>query len=327
MTSILTSQLPAGQTLEMPCNNLLTTVFQTASESGLGLGAITGVLFVDGTHGTATGTGAIGSPVQTLQQAMTRAAALGYTNVTIWVAPGVYPAIFTVPLGLTTCIRGWSFTPANPLALADANTVLSGNVTIVGANGTPTRVAFVDVTTIMTIITAADPLTQDIELTFIRTTNAAGIDGNVVEVVLQESNPLGNIGGTNGVSITTDGYSWARLVTAVPTITPGYTRTFLDAGHDIYTRLLTINGVPVFPAVGSTAFLTMATPGFIEAGDRVSIQVEDPAVQDFVCGIHGVGAGSAVTAWITNLSRVSTNFNDTVLLTIHHNDMTTETGP
>jgi hypothetical protein len=110
-----------------------------------------------------------------------------------------------------------------------------------------------------------------------------------------------------------------------PTIAPpGFTRQFLDAGHDTYNRALTINGL----AIGTTGFVTMAvsTGVFVRTEDQAQVKVLDPAIQDFICGVHGVGPGS-VTCWITNLSRVSTNFNEAIQLLIHHNDMIAEPAP
>lgn len=321
MTTVLTSQLPAGQTLDMPCNNLLTATFQTVATSAIGGAGITGLLFVDGILGTAAGPGTPAAPFQTVQQAFTFASAALMTNVQIMVAPGTYASTFNVPLHMNSVISGY-----NPSQGVAATTTLSGEITVVGAAGAATAVSFVNCLITAPTIQAA-LAAQDINLQFIDSYCAAAIN-TVNSLVLEtvHSTLAGNVT-ANSIGWRTDGASWAATLQVSPNFNPGPTRTFIDDGHDTYARALVANGVAIAPAAGSTAFVAMAVPTTIEQDDRVSIQVVDPSVQDFICGIHGVGVGGTVTAWITNLSRVSTNFNEAILLLVHHGDMVAEPPP
>jgi hypothetical protein len=317
MTTILTSELPAGQALEMPCNNLLSTTFETAVMPSGGGSGITGLLFVDGVLGTALGPGTPAAPFQTIQQAFTYATAHTYTNVQIMVAPGTYASTFAVPLHMNSVISGY-----NPSQGIAATAELSGEITVTGAAGNATAVSFVNCLVSAPTIQAA-LATEDINLQFVNSFCSAAIN-TVNSLVLEtvHSTLTGNVTATS-IGWRTDGASWASTLQANPTFSPDPNRTFIDDGHDTFSRALTATGL----AIGATTFVAMSVPTLVDQDDRVAIQVVDPSIQDFICGIHGVGTSGTVTAWITNLSRVSTNFNESVLLLIHHGTMVAEPAP
>lgn len=279
-------------------------------------------MVVDATLGSAAGTGSLGAPYQTIQQAINRAVALGWTQVQVLTAPGTYAGAIAIPNGLAVEIHGWD---------ADAPALLGGDITITGGIGSFDLVSFTNCQiTAANIATAAAG--QDIGLQFRNCANAAIVAGFNVFIWLQQSSQDGNVVAGGGTFISYDGFSWARTLQSAPVLPAGYTRQFLDAGHDVYQRALTALAVPVFPAVGSTVFVTMAisTGAFVRTTDHADIKVVNPAVQDFLCGIHGVGPGN-VTAWLTNLSRNggggTGDFNEAIEVIMHHADMIAEPPP
>ncbi len=313
MTSILSSQLPAGQTLEMPCNNLMTTTMTTATAVSLGIGgSITRVLRVDGTLGAPTGDGSLGAPFATLQQAITYAAGLGIFNVQLLVAPGIYPGAVAIPIWLATTISGYDECEGDV-------PVLSGNITFTFLGGGSLRFSNVLITA-----TSIDVGTETLDIRFVNTVCAAELIGGSFDVHWDHSQQTGDIVVMLGLNTWWDGYSWSRTLATPPLFMSnmGYNRVFRDAGHSIRQTNLTVNGV----AIGTTAFVGIAVPNYVRDDDIVQIQTLNPLIQDFICGVHGVNAG-LVVVWITNLSRVSTNFDEVVFLTVHHIAMTGIPGP
>lgn len=316
MTSILTSELPAGQTLEMPCNNLLTTTMQTTTTAAIAPTAVTGVLFVDRALGTATGNGSLGAPYQTIQQAVTAAVALLLVEVVIKAAPGVYDGVVVIPNTLSVSVVGWG--PVED-TFGLGNTQLTGDITLTGGG----RLQLAWLAAYMTTITTSAPLVDTLSVSMTQCDASPALVAGNVALSLNMTQHAGDVLGAITVSVETDDYSWRWIVSYGATYSPGYTRTFFGAGHGVFSTNLSLNGL----AIGTTGFDTLAVGTHVRGGDRAAIQVVDPAVQDFICGIHGVGAGGAVTVWITNLSRVSTNFADAIVLTYHHQTMILEPGP
>jgi hypothetical protein len=313
MTSILTSDSPAGQTHELPSNNLLTVRYQTALASAIAPTEVTEVLFVDGVLGTAAGPGTIGAPFQAGQQALNYAATLVVTSIQLRFAPLPNPLSYdamVIPAGLGAVkMTSWG-------NITEPYTELLGDITKTGGGA----LSFQGLTLFMSDITVGNVAVDDLSIDLLDCECAAEISANVLFVNMALSYQSGDLTGTTSTDVTTDGYSWSSLVTDDPTVTPaGYGRTFMDAGHAVYTVALSASGI----AIGTKGFDVLSVPGVhVRDGDRVAIQVADPSVQDFICGVHGVGvAGGSVTVWIENLSRVSTDFADDVLLTFHFNSM------
>lgn len=320
MANVLTTELAQGQTLEMPCNNLLATRMGVGADVNTLGGSLNQILFVDSVLGLATGaTGSMGAKFQTIQAALTYAAAQAWTSVELLVSPAPVPygGAFTVPLGLTTVIRGWDETGLMQPELA-------GAITIVGGVGSTTDVGFINCNISAATIAAQNPATQDISCSFDNSFNSASI--NAFNMVLQyrQSVQAGDVTAGGACNVRWDGPSWSYYLQVAPTVPAGINNLFFDAGHDTYARALAVNGV----AIGATAFVALAVPPiYTQQNDRAQIQVVDPAIQDFICGVHGVGVAGTVTAWLTNLSRVSTNFNEAILLLMHHEQMVAEPPP
>lgn len=311
MTTILTSELPAQQTLEMPCNNLLTTVFRTATAASLGLSnALTRVLFVDGTIGTALGDGSIGNKVATIPQAIALAVANGWGNVQLMISPGTYATAVVCPISLSVVCNGWDVTALD-------QPILGGAWTFTGA-GTA-QVGFVNCLVTAPSINAA---AQDLTLFAWHSSLSCAVNGATITLEYHDTEQSGNVTASAILQTFFDGPAWSKTLTVNPAFlqTTTYTRTFGDAGHDTEDANVTVNGV----AIGTTVPVVVPVPAFVRPGDRVQVQVDDPSIVDFrLEGVHGVAQG-AVTVWLTNISRVSTNFDEPCLFTVHHIAMTDE---
>lgn len=311
MTSIVTSQLPAGSTLEMPCNNLLSTAFTTASASSLGLNnALTRVLFVDGTLGTAGGDGTIGNKVATIPQAIALAVANAWGNVQLMISPGTYPTAVVCPISLSVVCNGYDVTALDQPILGGAWTF---------TNAGTAQVGFVNCLVTAPSINAA---AQDLTILAWHSDMSCAVNGAVVTIEYHDTMQSGAVTASAILQTFFDGPAWSKTLTANPAFlaTTTYSRTFGDAGHDSVSQNVTVNGV----VIGTTVPVVVAVPAFVRADDRVQVQVADPTVVDFrLEGVHGVAQG-AVTVWLTNISRVSTNFDEPCLFTVHHMLMTAE---
>lgn len=310
MTSVLTSELAPGQTLEMPCNNLLTTFMRTADPATIG-GVVQGVLFVDSVRGTAAGPGGISTPFQTCQQAINYAVAVPMATVVLYLAPGQYPAAIAIPNTISVFFHGWDKT--DPPSLG-------GDITITGQVGAALLHSFENCMLAASNIAVANPADQDIRLNFRSCDVSSEITAFNANINYIESIQGGDIAAGGALYIEWDGYSWARTLTAAPTITGTVSsgRTFLDAGHDIYTAAIAQNGV----AIGTTVFIAVGLTPEVRENDRIDVQFANPTATDCRVGVHQVTAGS-VTVWLENLSRASTNFDEVGLFTIHHREMIT----
>lgn len=315
MTTVLTSDLPAGSRLEMPCNNLLTVQFDTAPTTAVGGSAVSNVLFVDGTLGTAAGPGTIGAPFQTVQQAVTYAAlTLLLAEVWIQCAPGSYVTPVNVPSGIEVGICAWGDKTGMPVQL-------SGDITLGDAASV---IAFKNVACFMGTIRTSDLGLMDLAVSFQNCSCSAAILSNNISLYLRGSDCSGNVTATTATNLNTDGESWSWLIEYGVTILPaGFLRGFFDAGHDVATGTITANGL----AIDATTFVAVAFPHVaVRANDRAEVQFADEHVQDFICGVFSVGVNEVVV-WITNISRVSTNFAESALFTFHHQDMSSLDAP
>ena len=289
-----------------------------AAPGGGGIKPVERVLFVDQVNFGAVPDGTLAAPFATIQAALNYAAGLLWDTVQLQLATAVYADPVNIPQVLTfTSFVSWD--PSQ-----NVGPVLGGDITVTANPAQASVLSLVGCTVSAANITTANPATQDLTLLLLDTFQGAAVTANNLYIEMFHTEQAGNLTGTASVFTVWDGFSWARTLQAAPVISPGYNRLFLDAGHDTYNRSLTVNGL----AIGTTAFVTMAvsTGAFVRTEDQAQVKVIDPAIQDFICGVHGVGPGS-VTCWITNLSRVSTNFAEAIQLLIHHNNMVAEPAP
>jgi hypothetical protein len=289
-----------------------------AAPGGGGVKPVERVLFVDAVNFGAVPDGTLSAPFATIQAAINFAAGLLWDTVQLQLATAVYADPVNIPQVLTyTSLVSWDTSQ-------NVGPVLGGDITVTADPLLASVLSIIGCDVSAANIATANPATQDLTLLLSSTFQGAAVNANNVYIELFHSEHGGNISGTASVFTAWDGWSWARTLQANPVISPGYSRLFLDAGHDTYNRSLVVNGL----AIGNTAFVTMAvsTGAFVRTEDQAQVKVVDPAIQDFICGVHGVGPGS-VTCWIRNLSRVSTNFNEAIQILIHHNNMVAEPAP
>jgi hypothetical protein len=320
--NVLAGRFPVDATLSLYVNlgKSIAAIYTQVSPKLQGSTAYGGVVpvaqtfFVDAVNYSAAPTGTLGAPYQTIQAAINAAVALGLSFIQLIIAPATYAGAVSIPLGIVVTFHGWDY---------QAPAILGGDITIAGSIGSAQTFTFTNYAITAANITVTDPATEDISLIFQDSFNSAAIAGFNVIIEYHQSTQAGDVTGNNLTDISYDGYSWSHTLDFAPTILPvGYMRQFYDAGHDVYSRSLIANGV----AIGTTEFIDMVVSDYVRADDYVSIQTVDPSIRDFICGIHGVDAGSVVV-WITNLSRVTTNFNEIIMLLIHHEAMVAEPAP
>lgn len=319
MTSLVVSDLPADYALDMPCNNLLTTQMKTADPTTLlGSTKVNQVLFVDAVNGLAVGgDGSLNKQFRTIPAAMTYADAQGYTTVVVYLAPGTYPEAVTILGPKAVSFVGW-----DPSGIHQP--ILSGDFQIDTSIAIP-PVGFTNCLITAANIASINPATDSLNLFFGGyTDNQADISCLNFVATYSQARQTGNVTAGGVASITWDGWSWAETYTAGATftITGARTDNYKDAGHNVYPVNLVSAGV----GVGTTVIVPTVVSPDILTNDRVSVQVPSAGAADFICGVHSVSAGN-VLLWLTNLSRAPGNFDDPVLLTVHHELMVQLAAP
>jgi hypothetical protein len=328
--SVLTSQLAAGQTLEMPCNNLLTTTFQTVDASTIGgATAVTKVLFVDALIGavTTTKTGTIGAPFATVQQAVDWTVAhpaLGGDPI-VMIAPGTYVDPIAIPIacaGIT--LQGWSNGDAVNAPTDVPN--LAGNVIITSGVGDPTPVHFANLFLGGTTIAASNTATLDLQIDFRNCFIAVtSIDGLNIDITLMQTDCAADIvaTGVGDVALTSDGYSWANLIRNDITITPSsYSRRFSDTGADQLNATFSATGV----AIGSAAACPVVYAGARVGDFAMATDTGLSPATDYFLTFHHCET-DLVVFMLSNVSRVSTNFAESGSVAIFHASMASPPVP
>lgn len=320
MTTVLTSDLPAGQTLDMPCNNLLTTRMQTATMTSLtgNGGKIHQTLCVDAVNFAAVGAdGSLLKPFQTLQQAIDYAVLQAWLSVELLIAPATYAAAVAVPADLIVSFQGWDETGQGPAV------ILGGDITVVGGVGSNGVVAFCNCQIFAANISSVDPNTQDLWVTLVNTYCLAVVRGFNTTIELRNSILDGDAAPIGGMLYRWDGASWAKTLDLTPVFPAACNHLFYDAGHDTFRANVAVNA-----AIGVTSFVDVAFPPYIQQFDRVQVQMANPATMDLLVGVHGINQAipNTVKCWITNLSRVAGVFDEDCIFMVHHDQMAVEPG-
>jgi hypothetical protein len=279
-----------------------------------GVAPVAQTLFVDAINASATPTGTLAAPFGTLQGAITQAVANGWTQVEIIIAPATYAGAVVIPLALEiVTFAGW--TDLLP-------PILGGDIVYASLPGGWANLNFINCNVTAATIQTDNPAANDLSLFFERSSNAAAVTAANLVVEFRETFNAGAMTGNTALFTRWDGWSWRNHALLAPPLLPAaYFRNFLDAGHDVYPATLTINGL----AIGTTGFFNVAVP-WVRAGDYATVQVLDPVATDYICGVHSSAAGQ-VQIWLTNLSRVSTNFAEAAQVMIHHMQMQAEPAP
>ncbi|MFA5053622.1 MAG: hypothetical protein WC565_06175 [Parcubacteria group bacterium] len=322
MSNILVTDIPAGQTLDMPCNNLLAARFQTATAASLtgNGGKIYQTLFVDAMNAPASGAdGSLLRPFQTLQAAINYAVAQAWTAVELLIAPATYAAAVAVPDALAVTFQGWDN------CQQAGQVILGGDITVVGGVGSNGIVGFSNVVITAATIATVNPATQDLWVSLHNTFCSAQIIGFNVTTESKQSTIGADVTANGGLTMRWDGASWAYTLQVAPALISAgaLNHLYFDAGHDTYRANVAVN-----TAIGTTAFVDVnLTPWLSSVQDRVTLQMGNPAVMDLLIGVHGVTNPGIVKCWVTNLSRVSGIFDEDCLFLIHHEQMVAEPAP
>jgi hypothetical protein len=154
--------------------------------------------------------------------------------------------------------------------------------------------------------------------------NGGAVTSNLAACFFEHTDfaPETSITGTT-LDLNVDGYSWGQLVRAGTTLLPAdYSRTFYEEGVDYADDVLAVAGL----AIGASQAVTF-THDTARAGEIGAIsKIDAVPATDFQMVFSHTGAGT-VTFILTNLSRVSTNFNDEVRHVVWHMDMPTPPAP
>lgn len=330
MTTVLVSDLPAGQTLEMPCNNLLSTTMHTVATSSIGgATAVTKVLFVDALIGALTPTkdGSIGAPFATVQEAVDWTVAhpaLGGDPI-VMIAPGTYVDPIAIPIACAgIMLQGWANVDAVNAPTDVPN--LAGNIIITGAVNDPTPVHFANLflggTTIASNNTATIDLLIDFRNCFIAVTT---IEAFNIDITLMASDCAAAIAATGAgdVGLTSDGYSWANIVRNAITITPAnYFRRFSDTGADQANATFSAVGVAI-----NTEVVCLVVYAGARLGDFAMATLTGLAQPtDFSLTFHHCET-DLVVFMLYNASRASTNFAEAGSVAVFHASMASPPVP
>lgn len=319
MTSFLTTELPAGQTLEMPCNNVPNQAFQTAATpSSLTSIPVTNVRFVDSSAPLTGQAGTLDHPFRTIQQAVDSLVSNVTTSGIVRIAPGGYAENISVPdSDMTTIVfEGWG--KENPYSSANLPTI-TGDVTIAQKTVGSWVVCLAGLTLVGNI-TTANTGTDDAIVKLSNVAYGPGtIEANDLTVHLVHTEFFSGtfIRGNASMDLTTDGYSWGQLVRAATTLAPiDYTREFNDSGCDWAQSNLNVTGL----AVGSstTYDLTHSTARQGEFGAITKVGAAPAA--DFMLTFSHTGTGT-FTVVLTNFSRLSGTFTDPVQTLVWHQSL------
>lgn len=275
------------------------------------------ILFVDAVNSPgATSDGTLAAPFATIQAAVTRAVALALPRVQIQLAPGNYAGAVSIPESINYCaLVGW--------AESDSSlTVISGDITAVTSVGSSNNIALVNLWMLGDNIWTDAP-NHDLTLELWNVVSTANISAFNAQIDFRNCNQSGDISCGGGLVTSWDGISWSWRVRQgfLITVAGVYSREFYDTGANEYFINLAINGL----AIGATAFIDVAIPD-VRIGDYGVLQVRNPPATDFIAGFHSSTTNS-MKFWLTNLSRVSTDFGELCRVLIFHVGMATQPPP
>lgn len=277
------------------------------------------VLFVDGSKAPAGANGSLNHPFTTIGTAITQLLANNWSDGILIVAPGTYIEDVTIPFSAATgdiLIQGWDqsstlLSPGN-LPQLQGNITLDENITLWMSN------MFVNGALIMPPNPAAD-----MHLRLTNSTVLNEISGDHINLTLVQSDVQGPITGTTDTVLTSDGYSWARLVQNLVAIAPyaTYTRTFLDTGADEFFGSVVANGLAIGDAVTVALPYPTARPGEYAIINKVA-----PIGDDCTLTFDHTDVDE-VYVRVRNDSRASTNFNEPVTIVCFHANMAQQPAP
>jgi hypothetical protein len=315
MTTILVSDMPAGQTLDMPCNNLLTTIMHTVDASTIAGGnvAVTRVLFVDAGASATGATGSLSHPFLTINAAILAAAALAVDSIIIKIAPGDYAELVVVGTSDLLCVSFDGWTSAGPEAPNTNLPVLSGGMVIFPATGGPAT-PDIFISNAYCTGTIGGYMSSDIQIHMHNAHSIGSIEGATLNLYATVSNIAGIVGGSDDTNLYIDGYTWGRLVANNTSLAPA-TKFFYDHGCDMASSALNVTGL----AIGSSQ--EVAFPHPITRNNEFAIITKIGTAQTDYTLTFSHTETAAVHAIITNLSRMVGDFSDPVSTLVFHREI------
>jgi hypothetical protein len=281
---------------------------------------VNGVYFVDLRYApgiAADRNGSMNAPFLTLQEAFDAAVANGLDDVIVMVAPGRYSGAVLIPMLDHVTVSGW----ANAAHSFVETTHIDGAIEIVGGVGSSFPCEFTNVFVDSPTITA-DAANHDLDLYFVNAHCTSSISGANVGVSLIDSDNFGDITGTTSLSIACDGYSWSTIVRLSVALSPAnYSREFYDTAADYFVTTLTQDGI----AIGTTTLVDVAVPG-VRAGEFAIGSAIDAVATDYAFSFHHTTDGH-VFFQVTNIGRVSTDFNEAFNVAVLHMNMAQVPAP
>jgi hypothetical protein len=277
------------------------------------------VVFVDAHAPVDDQAGTLDHPFQTLQQGIDYACSNYSGGAIVRVAPEQYAEDLNVPdtnLDVLV-IEGWGKEFAVSTALLPR---ILGNIVVQPKSIAPPLTLCLANLEMQGNIGTADPGAQDfaVQLHSVQF-NGGTITANNTQVYLEHAAFMNGctLSGFTTLNVRTDGYSWGELLRDFTTFNPpDYTRTFYEEGCDYADNDMVENGLAIGASIAVEFPHSTARPGDVGA----VTQTTDPGVVDFQLVFSHCTLGSA---WfiLTNISRVSTNFNDAVRTVVWHMDM------
>jgi hypothetical protein len=280
---------------------------------------VTRVLFVDSGVGGVGATGALNQPYATITEAIADAVASLATSVVIKIAPGTYAEEIIIPPSSLTAVSFDGWTSAGPAVENDSLPVLSGGI-VVQASPAPPDSPTVLLSNLLFTSTISSASLTDLVVVLHNVRATGSIQGATLYLYSTVSDIAGIVGGSDDTFLFLDGYTWGRLV-ANATAVSNAAKEFFDHGCDVCPASLSVTGL----AIGASQEVSFPHP--VTRNDEYAIitKTNIPAVDYTLTFSHT--ETDAVHAIITNLSRVSTNFDDTVATLVFHGTMPTFAPP
>lgn len=268
------------------------------------------ILFVDAAASASGANGALNHPYTTIQAAVNAAAAIPMTEVCIKIAPGTYAETVLVPTATVSIIAFDGWTGVGPNGTTGLP-VLTGGMEIQPLTGTtPPEVFFSNLRMTGTV---QDSGSSDLSVHCNNVRATGSFVGGLVTLYLTNSDIGGLINARDDLFLELDGYSWGRLK-ANGTSYAGATKQFYDSGCDIQAGQLGVEGL----AIGASQAVSFPHTGTVP--EEFAIVTKSGTATDFQLVFSHTGT-DVVVCIITNLSRVSTDFDDLVQTQVFHRQM------
>jgi hypothetical protein len=317
---VATDYLTVAQAIAAIFAQFSTKLQDTGTGSASGVAPVNKVLFVDAANYTlppSSQNGTLSNPFENIGNALLLALSNLWNSVIIMVAPGIYSDDLTIPgVSLSSVvISGW--TNVDPNLMATDTPSISGDTITVAED---TILQFANCNVSVNNITSTDSHAVDLSVSFCNCfVDLAVIAGDELLVSLENTILTGDVSlaGNTSTQLTTDGFSWSSIVSNGVVVNPDdYSRRFRDTGADTYGSSLTATGL----AIGGTVLVDCDYPGVRPGEYAIGTALEDPSPADFSFSFHHTTEDHVFFA-LTNISRVSTNFNEAIRIAVLHESM------